>query len=81
MWYLQFHFPSLKLQEKQGSKWVTVKSATDKYAYNTSVYSYSLSYSGTKGNQYRFVVEYYAKDGSVSDSFTVTSSILTAKRN
>ena len=74
-------FPSLKLQEKQGSKWVTVKSATDKYAYNTSVHSYSLSYSGTKGNQYRFVVEYYAKDGSVSDSFTVTSSILTAKRN
>lgn len=67
-------FPSLKLQEKQGSEWVTVKSATDKYAYNTSVYSYSLSYNGTRGNQYRFVVEYYAKDGNISDTKSTTSS-------
>lgn len=77
----QLGFSSLKLQEKQGSDWVTVKSATNKYAYNTGLYSYSLSYNGTKGNKYRFVVKYYAKDGSVSDSLTVTSSTLTAKRS
>lgn len=72
-------FSSLKLQEKQGSKWVTVKSATNKYAYNTSLYSYSMSYSGTSGNEYRFVVKYYAKDGSVSDTKNMTSSVLIAK--
>lgn len=69
-------FPSLKLQENQGSTWVTVKSATDKYAYNAAVYSYSLSYDGVRGNQYRFVVEYYAKDGNISDTKHSTSGIL-----
>ena len=73
-------FPSIELQEKQGSAWVTVKSAKDKYAYNTAFYSYSLSYDGTRGNQYRLVVDYYAKDGSVSDTKHTTSSILTAKK-
>ena len=74
-------FTSLKLQEKQGSKWVTVKSATDKYAYGIAVYSYSLSYGGTPGNQYRFVVKYYAKDGDIVETRSTTSSVLTAKHS
>ena len=49
-------FPSIKLQEKQGSSWVTVKSATDKYGYNRANYGYSISYNGTIGNEYRVVV-------------------------
>lgn len=72
-------FSSLKLQEKQESEWVTVKSATNKYAYNTSLHSYSMPYDGTSGNEYRFVVKYYAKDGDISDTKTMTSSVLTAK--
>lgn len=72
-------FPSIKLQEKQGSDWVTVKSASNKYAYNSAFHSYSISFSGTSGNEYRVVVEYYAKDGSVSDTKTKTSSVLIAK--
>lgn len=72
-------FPSIKLQEKRGSTWTTVKTATDKYGYNRANYSYSISYSGTAGNQYRVIVEYYAKDGDISDTKTKTSSALTAK--
>ena len=73
-------YTSWEVYTKFGTVSVTVKSATDKYAYNTSVYSYSLSYNGTRGNQYRFVVEYYAKDGNISDTKSTTSSILTAKK-
>lgn len=72
-------FPSIKLQEKRGSSWTTVKSASDKYGYNRANYSYSISYDGTSGNEYRVVVEYYAKDGNVSDTKTKTSSVLIAK--
>ena len=72
-------FPSIELQEKQGGSWETVKSATDKYGYNCSMFSYSIPYNGTSGNEYRVVVEYYAKDGSISDTKTKTSSILIAK--
>lgn len=74
-------FSSLKLQEKQGSQWATVRSATDKYTYNSSDYSYSLSYGGTPGNQYRFVVKYYAKDGDIVETRSTTSSVLTAKHS
>ena len=72
-------FSSLKIQEKQGSRWVTVKSAYSKYATNAAQYDYTISYDGTPGNDYRLVVVYYAKDGDLSDTKTKTSSILTAK--
>ena len=72
-------FPSIELQEKQGSSWVTVKSATDKYGYNRANYGYSISYNGTSGNEYRVVVEYYAKDGNISDTKSKTSSSMTAR--
>lgn len=74
-------FSSLKLQEKRGSEWITVKSAKDKYAYNTAIHSYSLSYNGTIGNQYRLVVDYYVKDGNIVETRNSTSSTLTAKEN
>lgn len=38
-------FEYIRIQEKQGSSWVTVKSTSDKYGYNLSMYNYSLSYS------------------------------------
>ena len=72
-------FPSIKIQEKRGSSWTTVKTVTDKYGYNRINYSYSGPYSGTAGNQYRVIVEYYAKDGDISDTKPKTSSALTAK--
>ena len=72
-------FEYIRIQEKQGSSWVTVKSTSDKYGYNRSMYNYSLSYDGTSGEQYRAVVKFYAKDGSISDTKVLTSSVMTAK--
>lgn len=72
-------FSSIELQEKQGSDWETVKSATNKFGYNRINYSYSISYNGTIGNEYRVYVKYYAEDDGVSDTKTTTSSALTAK--
>ena len=72
-------FSSLKLQEKQGSRWVTVKSAYDKYAYDNVRHDYTISYDGTSGNEYRLVVVYYAKDGDITDTRTKTSRTVTAK--
>ncbi len=72
-------FSYIELQEKQGSSWEKVKSASNKYAYNSVNYSYSISYNGTIGNEYRVYVKYYAEDDGVSDTKTTTSSALTAK--
>ena len=72
-------FSSLKLQEKQGSRWVTVKSAYDKYAYDKAQHDYTISYDGASGNEYRLVVVYYAKDGGITDTRTKTSRTVTAK--
>ena len=41
-------FSSLKIQEKQGSRWVTVKSAYSKYATNAAQHDYTISYDGTR---------------------------------
>ena len=71
---------TLTVVDKLGfPSWVTVKSATDKYGYNRASYGYSLSYNGTSGNEYRLVVEYYAKDGNISDTKSRTSSAVTAR--
>ena len=72
-------FSSLKLQEKQGSRWVTVKSAYDKYAYDKAQHDYTISYDGASGNEYRLVVVYYAKDDGITDTRTKTSRTVTAK--
>ena len=72
-------FSSLKLQEKQGSRWVTVKAAYDKYAYDNVRHDYTISYDGASGNEYRLVVVYYAKDGGITDTRTKISSTVTAK--
>lgn len=72
-------FSSIKLQEKQGSRWVTVKSAYDKYAIDKAQHDYSISYDGTSGNEYRLVVVYYAEDGGITDTRTKTSRTVTAK--
>ena len=77
----QLGFSSLKLQEKQGSDWVTVKSATNKYAYNTGLYSYSLSYNGTRATNIVLSSNTTQKMGVFLTRLTVTSSTLTAKRS
>jgi hypothetical protein len=71
-------FPVIRIQEKQGSSWVTVKSASGKYKTDATSYSYSLSYDGTVGKAYRCYAEFYAENDGVSDTRSKTSSSITA---
>ena len=68
----------ISIEEYYGGAWRTVKTVTNKYGYDTVVYSYLVSYDGVAGRQYRVYVEYYAKDGSVTDTKTTTSTSVTA---
>jgi len=57
-----------------------VKSVYSKYASNTWTHSYTTSYDGTPGQDYRAYVTFYAKDGSiVEDDKTRWSAYVTAQ--
>lgn len=57
-----------------------VKSVYSKYASNTWTHSYTTSYNGTPGQDYRAYVTFYAKDGSiVEDDKTRWSAYVTAQ--
>lgn len=72
-------FPVIRIEKKVGSAWTSVKSTSGKYKDNASQYSYELTYQGTTGTQYRAYAEFYALDGSSSDSRSRTSSTITGK--
>lgn len=72
-------FPSIEIQEKNGNVWSCKKEVTNKFKYNSAAYSYSVSYSGTAGKQYRCIASFSASDGSVTDTRVRTSSAITAK--
>lgn len=67
-------FDYIRIQVKQGTKWVAVKSATSEYKYNGLTHSYTLTYTGTAGNEYRAVAGYYAEDEGTSETRSGTSS-------
>lgn len=69
-------FSSIKIQEKQGTQWVTVKSAYSQYKSNGATHAYTLTYTGTAGNEYRAVAGFYAEDKGVSETRNATSSTL-----
>lgn len=57
-----------------------VKTVSSRYASNTWSHSYTASYDGTPGEDYRAYVCYYAKDGSaVDDDKTRWSAYVTAQ--
>ena len=57
-----------------------VKSVYSKYASNTWTHSYTTSYDGTPGQDYRAYVTFYVKDGSiVEDDKTRWSAYVTAQ--
>ena len=64
----------LEIQEKRGSDWVAVKWVEDKYDYNDSNHSYTLTYTGRKGYEYQAVAKFYVEDGSLSDTASRTST-------
>ena len=69
-------FSSIKIQKKQGTQWVTVKSVSSQYKANGASHTYTLTYTGTAGNEYRAVASFYAEDDGVSETRSSTSSTL-----
>lgn len=61
---------SIALYEKNGTSWTKLTSASSKYGYNTSNYSYSISAPATQGKQYKVTVSFYGKIGSLTDTHT-----------
>lgn len=61
---------SIKLYEKNGSSWTLLSSAYNKYAYNASVYHYTISAPAVEGRQYKVTVSFYGKIGDLSDTHT-----------
>ena len=72
-------FAYIRLQELQDGTWTTVKSAVAKYTSNASTHSYTFSYTGTPGMQYRTQVGFVAQYSGSSDTRTGTSATRTCK--
>lgn len=61
---------SIALYEKNGTSWTKLTSASSKYGYNASTYSYTISAPATQGKQYKVTVSFYGKIGSLTDTHT-----------
>lgn len=61
---------SIALYEKNGSSWTKLTSAYNKFGYNDSNYSYSISAPAVEGRQYKVTVSFYGKIGNLSDTHT-----------
>ena len=72
-------FAYVKIQENRNGTWTTVKTVYDQFAANATRFSYTISYNGSPGMQYRAQASFYAQNGIDSDSRSGTSSIITAK--
>lgn len=72
-------FKEISIQEYSNGAWRSMKSTYNKYAYDTGLHAYSLSYDGTAGMQYRAYVKFYAEDGDISDTKTMYSPIVIAE--
>lgn len=70
-------FSYIRLQELRNGTWTTVKSVASKYSANASTYSYSFTYYGTPGMQYRAQVGFYVNDGGVTETCSDTSATRT----
>lgn len=65
---------SIKLYEKNGTKWTQIASSSNKYGYGTNDYGYILSADATAGKQYKVTVSFYGRIGSITDSVTRTKT-------
>lgn len=70
-------FTYIRLQENRNGTWTTVKSVTSKYSSNASSYSYSFTYYGTPGLDYRAQAGFSATDGGVTETRSSTSATRT----
>ncbi len=70
-------FSYIRLQELRSGTWTTVKSVASKYSYNASTYSYTFTYYGTPGMQYRTQAGFYAHEGIDTETCSETSNTIT----
>lgn len=70
-------FSYIRLQENRNGTWTTVKSVTSKYTANELQYTYSFTYYGTPGLDYRAQAGFTATRGSVTETRSSTSAVRT----
>ena len=59
-------------EENASGGWTRIASASSKYGYNTNDYSHTISAAATAGKEYKLVVSFYGKIGSLTDTLTQT---------
>lgn len=69
----------IRIEEYYENSWHTVKTVYSRYGYEVGSYSYTTGYDGVAGRDYRAYVEFYAKDGSIIDTKTLSTSGITAR--
>ncbi len=72
-------FTTLTIQAYINGSWQSVYRISNKFSYNASIHAYSYTYDSVKDRQYRMVVNFYASDGSTTDTRTRTSGSVTSK--
>lgn len=72
-------FTSLTIQAYIDGSWQSVYRISNKFSYDSTAHAYSYTYDSVKDRQYRMVVNFYASDGSTTDTRTRTSGSVTSK--
>lgn len=72
-------FTSMTVQAYIDGSWQSVYRVSNKFSYDSSLHAYTLTYDSVKDRQYRMVVNFYASDGSTTDTRTRTSGSVTSK--
>jgi hypothetical protein len=65
------------IQKKINGIWNNVATFPQDYAHNCTAMSGERTYYGTAGGEYRAIITFYARRGSVSDSKTSTTASIT----
>lgn len=69
---------TLNIQEYRSSSWVTVKSWSSLYKYNSIQASFLTTYQGVASRKYRAVITFYAANSSGSDTKSLTTTSIIA---
>lgn len=72
-------FTSLTIQAYIDGSWQSVYRISNKFSYDATIHGYEYTYDSVKDRQYRMVVNFYASDGSTTDTRTRTSGSVTSK--
>jgi hypothetical protein len=71
---------TLNIQEYRSGSWVTVKSWSSLYKYNSIQASFLTTYQGVAGRKYRAVITFYAANSRGSDTKSLTTTSIMATK-